>query len=627
MIDKITTANLRRTQAFDSELRSAKGIDKIAEELANAILFQTDSKKRKVTIDRLIGQIVDESKTTILPQAEKIGQQNAIDVLSIVGNPVDLNDPAERATALFKGRNRYAQRLEIIRGSIDAKGGELNAALNRYWLEPSEGTQKDKVERLRKIHNDLEKKRKDYEKNLRDFTDGKIKRKPNEPNLDFMSAMTLESKKTIRQQARRAGTDAEVTVFQAKGYKKFIWITPNGASACPDCRNRQSVVLTIPEWERIGRPGSGQTVCNTNCFCMLLPAEAALGNTGIITGQHSRIAGPLTSEDDLAILNANRVASTKGVVRQTSRRSSLLSDTGDKVEEDNQVATQYVSRGPNGKDLGNPDEFPDEESIRKKILGIPEKQNVEKAKETIKRANELTIRFNSGDKSVLEQAKAAIVEAQQQKEAIASARELSRDEAFKAISVEDGARVKATSDAHLDNANTEARRANAFMKTAISKDAAPDSFAIKVQPRGTRAHASPIPGEKTMFVAPEVSGEIIAHEFGHIIESESGPHFKAAVDFLARRAKGEKPRKLSEITGNKKYKDKERAIEDEFANPYVGKIYEASGNASHKGLGASEITSMGIENLMRDPVAFAKDDPDFFRFTLAQLRRKAGPRV
>jgi hypothetical protein len=305
---KITTGNLRRTQAFDAELRSMSEIDKIANDFAEAILYQRDGRKRKPQIGKLVEKLAKLSEDSILPQAEKIGKQNAIDILSETPAPINLNDPVERAGALLRGRTRISTRLSIIRESIDASGGELNAALTRYWLEPSEGGDKAKLDRLRQIHERLEKRRKEYEKEMRDYSAGKIKQRPGKPDLDYMSEMVSESKKAIRQQARRAGTDAEISLFQARGHNDYIWVTPNGASACPDCRNRQSVVLTMAEWERRGRPGSGKTVCDVNCFCMLLPFEAAAAHhPALIAGEHTRIAGPLTSDEDLAAFNANRV--------------------------------------------------------------------------------------------------------------------------------------------------------------------------------------------------------------------------------------------------------------------------------------------------------------------------------
>jgi hypothetical protein len=307
-IENRVLANLRRNQAFDANLRGISQIDKIAEEMADAILYQTNGDKRRENISNLVGKLAGLSKSDILPQAEKVGRANASEILADTPAPINLNDPAERAGALLRGRLKIDQRLQIIRTALDSHGATLDAGLAKYWLEPSEGSAKDKLERLRKIHETLEKRRKDYEQALGDFNAGRSEKRPSKPSLDFMSEMVSQSKQSIRQQARRAGTDAELAVFQAKGHGKFIWITPNGASACPDCRNRQSVVLTLEQWETMGRPGSGKTICDVNCYCMLLPVESVQAAPGMLTGKHSTEAGPMTSDVELSQLNANRVA-------------------------------------------------------------------------------------------------------------------------------------------------------------------------------------------------------------------------------------------------------------------------------------------------------------------------------
>jgi len=308
---KTILANLRRTQSFDSDLRAMDDIDRIADEFTD-ILFQSDTGKRQPKIETLVERLVNVAEKRVLPQAEKIGQANAVDLIKVTPKPtgINLNDPDERAQALTKGRRKIGERLEIIRQSIKANGVDLDAALTRYWLEPSEGKEREKLERLKRIHERMERERKQWETQMRDFHNGVTKSRPKKPPLDFLSAMTAESKSEIRQQARRTGTDAEIAVFQARGHKNYVWITPNGAAACPDCQNRQNVVLTIPQWESIGRPGSGKTICQTHCFCMLVPRETVTTTPNLLSTSPLKTAGPLTSPDELALLNTNRIGAT-----------------------------------------------------------------------------------------------------------------------------------------------------------------------------------------------------------------------------------------------------------------------------------------------------------------------------
>lgn len=313
MIPSLIMGNLRRAQAFDASLKTTNRIDVIANDFTDAILYQRNEGKRAKKIDELVNELVKESQKSILPQGERIGTQNAVDILSKTPTPkgVDLANAQERGAALFNSKLKAKQRLAIVKSSVDANGKQLDAALTRYWLEPSEGKSVVKrAERLQEIHNKLEAKRKAWEKDLQDFHDGERKSRPNPPKLDYMSEMTSESKKDIRVQSRRSGTDAEISKFVSEGHKYLVWIAPNGLAACPDCINRKNVVLTLDQWEEIGRPGSGKTVCEIHCFCMLIPKETVSSAPGLITKRESVELGPLTDQGLFNFLNANRIEKT-----------------------------------------------------------------------------------------------------------------------------------------------------------------------------------------------------------------------------------------------------------------------------------------------------------------------------
>lgn len=322
MLDRLVIENLRRNKAFDAGLKSASRVDKLADEFADAILFETDSKKRAATIKRLGEEIVSDARKVIIPQAEKIGRENAVAIVGKTPTPTGINlaNETERRTALFEGKRRTEQRLAIIRQSIDAEGQKLDARLARYWLEPAEGTGKDKLERLREIHNRLEERRKGFESALADYNAGKINKRPSKPSLDFLSEMTSESKKEIRIQARRTATDTEVSVFKSRGHKYFVWIVPNGHSACPDCRKRANVKLSLPEWERLGRPGSGLTICGEYCFCMLIPVESVSAAPQLVTKIETAESAPMTTKAQQQIFNANRIDTPTRQVIQTETK-------------------------------------------------------------------------------------------------------------------------------------------------------------------------------------------------------------------------------------------------------------------------------------------------------------------
>lgn len=114
------------------------------------------------------------------------------------------------------------------------------------------------------------------------------------------------------------------------------------------------------------------------------------------------------------------------------------------------------------------------------------------------------------------------------------------------------------------------------------------------------------------------------HEFSHLLEHASrNMHtdnvnhvHKQASDFLEMRTKGEKAKKLNAIkTGDRsldarRFNDAEMVKPDKFSDPYTGKIYEH---------GATEIISMGIEQMWENPGKFSKTDPEYFDFIYATL--------
>lgn len=98
-----------------------------------------------------------------------------------------------------------------------------------------------------------------------------------------------------------------------------------------------------------------------------------------------------------------------------------------------------------------------------------------------------------------------------------------------------------------------------------------------------------------------------AHEFAHHIEAGSFDIQARTWNFLERRTSGEKP-----VSMGKGYGKDEKAKRDRFVDKYVGKQYP-------RGSG-SEVLSMGVQFLHRDPVGFARKDPDHFTFTVNTLR-------
>lgn len=126
-----------------------------------------------------------------------------------------------------------------------------------------------------------------------------------------------------------------------------------------------------------------------------------------------------------------------------------------------------------------------------------------------------------------------------------------------------------------------------------------------------RAHADH--EGKGVSLNNDSSTRTVIHEMAHMLELSTtdvpGGVFERADRFLQKRTKGEKAQKMKDLTGNSQYNDREVTKPDKFHDPYVGSIYRDRGKTY-----ATEIMSMGIERMWKEPARFAKDDPEYFDF-------------
>ena len=102
------------------------------------------------------------------------------------------------------------------------------------------------------------------------------------------------------------------------------------------------------------------------------------------------------------------------------------------------------------------------------------------------------------------------------------------------------------------------------------------------------------------------------HEMGHWLEDLDGDAHVKAVRFLNDRTKGEELQPLRELKPGYEYRDDEWAHPDKFTDPYMGKYYDYNE--------ATEIISMGMEEMWSDPAGFAVADPEYFDFMYNLLR-------
>lgn len=98
------------------------------------------------------------------------------------------------------------------------------------------------------------------------------------------------------------------------------------------------------------------------------------------------------------------------------------------------------------------------------------------------------------------------------------------------------------------------------------------------------------------------SERVLYHEFGHQLEHSNPEIRRACQQFLFDRTRGESSQQLSKVSG-RHYNKHEMTKKDKFFDAYVGKQY---------GSGDTEVLSMGLAEIMDNPVTFAEKDPEHF---------------
>jgi hypothetical protein len=118
------------------------------------------------------------------------------------------------------------------------------------------------------------------------------------------------------------------------------------------------------------------------------------------------------------------------------------------------------------------------------------------------------------------------------------------------------------------------------------------------------------------------TAEVAAHEIGHHVELAIPGLADKAAAFRDYRTGSEPPTRLNTLPGGDHYRESEIGKKDDFDRVfdgstnayYVGKSYGAAPGTS------TEIVSMGLEQLYRDPVKFAQNDPEYFQWLVTNLR-------
>tara|TARA_Y100000004_G_scaffold97144_1_gene108720 strand:- start:31725 stop:32948 length:1224 start_codon:yes stop_codon:yes gene_type:complete len=82
------------------------------------------------------------------------------------------------------------------------------------------------------------------------------------------------TKEGIVQGINRSAAIGQYEAYSDGGYNEnsdFEWITVSGHRICIDCTGREGMIMPFKEWESLGFPGSGWSVCGGYCYCVIDP--------------------------------------------------------------------------------------------------------------------------------------------------------------------------------------------------------------------------------------------------------------------------------------------------------------------------------------------------------------------
>lgn len=150
----------------------------------------------------------------------------------------------------------------------------------------------------------------------------------------------------------------------------------------------------------------------------------------------------------------------------------------------------------------------------------------------------------------------------------------------------------------------------------IGDDVVPEKSVVNVKKlrSGGRAFAK----DDSINITVEDGLDVAIHEYSHFIEHENPRVLANSLAFAKMRTEGEKTQSLATITKNRSYKG-EYAKKDKFFDAYCGKIYSLD-KESYDNANASEILSMGMERLFKEPKKFAQEDREYFNFVIASIK-------
>lgn len=92
--------------------------------------------------------------------------------------------------------------------------------------------------------------------------------------VKVQAQIVAQAKRAARETVRNAEKAAWDLADDREWDQKFYMWVSVGSGVCDSCHSLHGQVFALDQWESIGIPGSGATICGERCRCTLVPVDA-----------------------------------------------------------------------------------------------------------------------------------------------------------------------------------------------------------------------------------------------------------------------------------------------------------------------------------------------------------------
>ena len=129
-----------------------------------------------------------------------------------------------------------------------------------------------------------------------------------------------------------SGQRLDAEEFRKEADKELLTWTAILVATCEDCISRHGITRTFNEWEAMGLPATGWSVCKHNCKCQLFPAEISESKSELqlpmrrVKGKITQIAkekkkdGEIKNVKNYVNRKLGRIHNTKEPLRKDFRK-------------------------------------------------------------------------------------------------------------------------------------------------------------------------------------------------------------------------------------------------------------------------------------------------------------------